>query len=456
MSYTFIQILHYNNLLEWDVKRYIQEDIVTSYELKPLSSLLQREKKVVYVEENQDYKQVKIRLYGKGICLRGTKKGKQIKTKKQYVIRQGQLLCSRIDARHGAFGIVPQELDGAIVTGSFTAFKIDEKVIDPLYLTLVCTSTFFMAICGQKSSGTTERAFLNHDALLGIKIPIPPLAYQREIVTDYYDKIRKANELEMTIMNLEERVKALLASSLGIDLLPKRDKKAKKLLQFFDCTSLVNGWGIYHLAFELTSSYYPMYAIRDLCRVGRGNTPTRSVKEYYENGDIAWFKSGELTHDMLYSSEEQITEIGLRNRCIKLYPRNSLVIAIYGDTIGKTGKLGVVGTTNQACAILFDYDKRILVDFLWFYLQSQTDNLKKMAYGSTQANLNLNMIRDYLIPLPPLDKQKEIVDAIKQIKFEIEVTKKEAAYYREIAKKHFEQSLVGEFALNTKLMTGVI
>ena len=168
-------------------------------------------------------------------------------------------------------------------------------------------------------------------------------------------------------------------------------------------------------------------------------------REFYENGTIPWIKTGELNDNILNETEEKITDEALKNSSAKLYEKGSLVIAMYGATIGKTAKLGVKASTNQACAVLFDFDlEKINPDYLWEFLQTQTENLKKLAYGSAQPNLNAGIISNYEVPLPPLSKQKEIIDFIKIKKLDLKFLSEKSIQSRNNAVMDFEQEIFGK------------
>ena len=116
----------------------------------------------------------------------------------------------------------------------------------------------------------------------------------------------------------------------------------------------------------------------------------------------------------MIDTEEKITQKGLENSSAKLYAKGSIIIAMYGATIGQTTKLGIDATTNQACAVLFDFNEISSNDFVWFFLRTQTENLKKLAYGSAQPNLNARIISEYQIPIPNLETQQSIIAQVSE------------------------------------------
>lgn len=129
-----------------------------------------------------EYKQITVRLWGKGLVLRGVKPGSEIAAEKQIKVSAGQFLMSRIDARHGAFGIIPNELDGALVSGDFPAFQIDDTVILPHFFEWITRTEAFVDLCRRASEGSTNRVRLKEDKFLRMQIPVPDLEIQNSIL----------------------------------------------------------------------------------------------------------------------------------------------------------------------------------------------------------------------------------------------------------------------------------
>lgn len=128
------------------------------------------------------YKQVTAKLWGKGLTLRGEVTGAEIAASHQNRVREGQFVISKIDARHGAFGVVPPDLDGAVVSNDFPIFDVrpDRALTD--YVAWVSRTDWFVALCKQASEGSTNRVRLKEARFLAQLIPLPPLSEQRRIV----------------------------------------------------------------------------------------------------------------------------------------------------------------------------------------------------------------------------------------------------------------------------------
>lgn len=146
---------------------------------------------------------------------------------------------------------------------------------------------------------------------------------------------------------------------------------------------------------------------------GSGGTPSRKHEEYY-NGDILWIKTGELNNGWIYDTEEKITDKGLKKSSAKLFPPYSVLIAMYGATIGKVAILGVPATTNQACACAV-CNQSLLYMYLFYYCISQKNVFIEKGKGGAQPNISQIILKQHPIPLPPLSEQQRIVERIEEL-----------------------------------------
>lgn len=164
--------------------------------------------------------------------------------------------------------------------------------------------------------------------------------------------------------------------------------------------------------------------MQEIAQWGSGGTPSRKVSEYY-NGDISWVKTGELNDDYIFETEEHITQEAISHSSAKIYPTDTVVIAMYGATIGKVGILGIPAATNQACACAIvkpstDYK------YLFYYAQSQKDDFIKKGKGGAQPNISQEIIKFHKFPLPPLAEQQRIVDRIESLFAKLDEAKEKA------------------------------
>src|SRR5215211_1120587 len=176
-----------------------------------LSDVLKRVKSELAIDDSVTYKQVTVRLWNKGVILRGEQEGSEIKTKRQFYVKTGQLLMSRIDVRNGAIGLVPKGLDGAIVSNDFWLYDFDENQIYPEFLALYVKTPGFIEDANRTSSGTTKRIRAEETAFLNINIPLPPLMEQRRIVVHIESLAARVNEAQRLREETEIEASVLLS-----------------------------------------------------------------------------------------------------------------------------------------------------------------------------------------------------------------------------------------------------
>lgn len=169
---------------------------------------------------------------------------------------------------------------------------------------------------------------------------------------------------------------------------------------------------------------YSLVKLKNISKIISGGTPSRSNSQYWNDGTINWVKTTELKNTYIDVVEEKITENGLKNSSAKIVPKDTILLAMYGQgkTRGMTGYLNVEASTNQACACIICSDI-VNKKYIWNYLIMSYDKLRNMAKGGNQPNLNLNMIQNFEILLPPIELQNKFAKIVEQIdkqKFEFE------------------------------------
>lgn len=149
--------------------------------------------------------------------------------------------------------------------------------------------------------------------------------------------------------------------------------------------------------------------LQDLGRWSSGGTPSRSNPAFYGPG-IPWVKTGDLRDRYVADVPESITEAGLANSAAKIFPAGTLLIAMYGATIGRTGVLLGPAATNQAAAALVaDGATREVIPYVWWYLRSQLSALREAGQGGAQPNISQEILKGIPIAVPPLAEQRRIV-----------------------------------------------
>ncbi|ECL3792446.1 restriction endonuclease subunit S, partial [Campylobacter coli] len=279
---------------------------------------------------------------------------------------------------------------------SLGLLKPKVKIISD-YLVYFLNSYFIEGwINDNKVGGGTHTAKLNLNILEKCPIALPPLKEQERIVGILDENFAKIDEnikiLEQDLLNLDELMQSALQKAFN----PLKDNAKENY-------KLPQGW--------------EWKSLGEIANTSSGGTPSRNKKEYWENGNIKWLKSGELNDGYIDFIEENITEEAIKNSSAKIFQKGTLLIAMYGATAGKLGILNLDSTTNQAICAFLHKDKNIkfLEKFLFYFLFFLRDKIIKDSFGGAQPNINQTYIKNLQIPLPPIKEQEQIASHLDEL-----------------------------------------
>lgn len=198
----------------------------------------------------------------------------------------------------------------------------------------------------------------------------------------------------------------------------------------------------------------------EVCKTTSGGTPSRKNKNYY-SGTIPWVKSGELDRGIIFDTEEKITEEAIKNSSAKIFPKGTLLIALYGATIGKLAFLGVDATTNQAVCGIYE-NENIISKYLYYFLLFNKPKLVQQGVGGAQPNISQTILKDLDLPIPPLETQHAIVSKIEELFSELDkgiaelkTAQQQLKTYRQsVLKSAFEGKLTNENVKHGELPDG--
>lgn len=222
-----------------------------------------------------------------------------------------------------------------------------------------------------------------------------------------YFRDYKSEEFNLVPVDYQEEIVDTLGKIEAI--VAARQRQLQKLDELVKARFIELFGGIHN------SNKYPYKPIQELTDVISGGTPNRDVNEYWECGTIPWVKTTELQNNLIKEVDEYITEKGLNSSSAKLVPPGTVLIAMYGQgkTRGMTAYLNIEACTNQACACILPSDQ-INQTFLWKFLILSYDNLRGMAKGGNQPNLNGTIIKNYPILYPPIELQEQFAAFVEQ------------------------------------------
>ncbi|EAL3842527.1 restriction endonuclease subunit S [Campylobacter upsaliensis] len=317
-------------------------------------------------------------------------------------------------------------------------FRIEREAY-PMYLNYLLSSLsykrYFMSVC----SGFT-RINLRQEHFLDIPLILPPLQEQKEIAEFLDKKCEKIqnyiNKKQKLITLLQEKKQALINEVVTKGLNPN--------IEFKNSGIAYLGLIPHHWEVARSGLIYK--------NISSGTTPQSDNDEYYKNGNIFWINSGDLNDSVLTNSKNKITQKAMMAySALKISPKGSLIIAMYGATIGKVSILGIDACTNQACCVLCE-SKYLNTRFVFYYFIAKRQDLISMAYGGGQPNISQDIIKNFKIPLPPLQEQKQIANFLdekcEKINSVIEKTKKQIELIKEYKNTLINEAVCGRIRLN--------
>lgn len=197
----YTKTLHKSQLNNWSVTSFFNQTVKynSDYPQVALKNVLMFSESSVVIEDDILYTRITVKLFNKGIVRRDQAYGREIGTKKQNKVHTGQFVVSKIDGKSGAFGIVPETLDGSVVTHDFMVFDMKKEIIDPLYLELVMNNNGFLSQFKEKSSGSTGRKRLSKETFLNTKIALPSLEEQQSMLRQIASIIEERENLKQVL-----------------------------------------------------------------------------------------------------------------------------------------------------------------------------------------------------------------------------------------------------------------
>ena len=409
------------------------------YRVLKISQLLVKNNESIIIEDEKLYKRVTVKINANGVVLRDEEYGKNIGTKRQFIAKEGQMIVSKIDARNGAFGLIPSELDGAIVTNDFPLFDINHHLVNKNYLILLAKTNLFVDFAKSCSSGTTNRQRMDIDKFLTLEIPLPSISEQETIVKKYYDKITQATTYEQQAETLEKNIESYLFESLGIEELDKRKKIGLNIIE----SKRMERWDIPFLMGESSlKSKYSIHRMGEyIVEIATGTTPPTSRKEYFR-GDINFYTPSDINNKILLNADRKVSLLAVKDKKVRVFKKNTLLFVGIGSTVGKVGIIGNEFATSNQQITGFNVDENMLLtEYVYYYFTYFKNVTTKEQTKATLPIVNQEKIMNILIPIPPKETQRAIINQIDTYKNEIKILRERAALLKQQAEQEFEQTI---------------
>lgn len=399
-----------------------------------VGDFLIRVKDLIPIEKDKEYNLVTIKLYHKGVQLRKRELGSNISAGRMSRVKTGQFILSGIDARNGAFGIIPPELDGAVVTNDFWHFDIDDRIVSKEYFFWLTSTPYFDDICNKASDGTTNRIRLQADRFYTQELFIPDIGNQHEVVEELkkqgnkIDSLKKELSYQLTLLsNLNQ---AILQEAVQGKLVPqdKKDEPASVLLKRIKAEKMNSSDPLgrrkkekplppikpEEIPFEIPENWV-------WCRLGE-------IIEYTENLDIQKHLSPDTiinyvdidaidNQNFVIREAKQKTVSELSTRARRILKPNYIVYStvrpyLKNIAIVEDEKDNYIGSTGFNVFKTLDVELK----YAFYYLLTPyvNNSFKDLMVGFNSPSITNDQFEKNLFPLPPLSEQKRIVAEIEK------------------------------------------
>lgn len=393
-----------------------------------LGDFLIRSKKPIDIEDDLQYKRVTIRTRHQGISVRDFAMGSNIGTKKQFILKGGQFVLSKIDAMYGAFGIAPDEVDGAIITGNFWAYDYDKTLVSIEWLNHFTNSPDFYELCRRASKGITHRKYLDEKFFLSYEVNLPTIEEQRSLVFSI-DNIRNRiesleSESKFQLTQLENLNQAILQEAVQGKLVKQDpdDEPASELLKRIKAEKAKLGKKEKPLPpikpeeipFEIPESW-AWCRLGEICfkiTDGFHNTPPK-LTEGFPYIAATHVKSDKID----WNSCHYVSEKFHRELYLKAKPKKGEILVVnIGAGCGTPAIIDVDFEFSFKNTAILKFDQSDICNkyIFYYFILKRDDFYKDHTKGGLQPFLSLKILNEIIVPLPPLSEQKSIVAEIEK------------------------------------------
>jgi type I restriction enzyme S subunit len=278
-----------------------------------------------------------------------------------------------------------------------------------------------------------SRGYNRHfKALKEREIPIPSLPEQKAIAQTLATVQRAIEAQEQIIQTTKELKKALMQKLFSEGLRGEPQKETE---------------------IGLVPESWEVCTIGDVATIQSGGTPSRENPENWNGGTIPWVKTGEIDYSMITDTEEKITPLGLANSSARIFPKGTLLMAMYGQGItrGRVALLGIEAATNQACAAIIPLDPdKTLTHFLYYFFEFSYERLRQLGHGANQKNMSATLIRSFSLSLPSPREQQRIAESLHAIDLKLSLHSTKQAQLLALLRSLLHHLMKGDITINAE------
>ncbi|MBO7598298.1 MAG: restriction endonuclease subunit S [Bacteroidales bacterium] len=452
-NHKILSFVKYKTIDNWSVSHIVGNKMWFNdlYPMVSIGDIIEKATNTIEIQDEAQYKQVTLKTNGGGAVLRDVKYGREIGTKKQYVVSEGQFIMSKIDARNGAFGVITKELDGAIVTADFPVFNVNTEIVLPQYLFLLSSSKRFAQFAQSCSRGTTNRQRIDVGLFLSQQIPLPPLSEQHRLFNEFEANMQQATDNERRAAEIERDIEKYLLDELGI-LKPNASVNNKQdgfnFMRFVSFKNIDRWDTTYFMQsnkFETKFDYTTLGKCLDCFMTEQNGKSLRA--ETFKSPDNSFSYIGmeniEKQTGVLQNFHNVIGK-DIKSQTVRV-PKGFF---LYGKLRPYLNKYWYNETdvNNIVCSsefFVFSIKDSINPYYFKYYISSSAvqKQIEKLFQGARMPRINEQTFKSIKIPLAPIEVQNEIANHISNQEIKIKQLKQMASDLRATAMTAFENQI---------------
>ncbi len=433
----------------WDVKTTSQPLWRSAYDLVALRTLLYARREIPDLLPNHGGWSP-ITIHFDGSIVPRTVKGNVSFKGKVFAAYPGDLVFSKIDARNGAIGLMPNDIPCGVVTSEYPVYQIDTQTIEPEYLALLLRTIEFRRLVNNLVSGTSGRKRVQPDQFVQLEIPLPDRAIQQTLVSDYKQTIIEANALEMRASEIETEAKREFEIQLGITLAELGIRPSAFIIWFSQAERwTVESNQLIHMGHQTSPlSSYPIVLLKDIAEVVYGlqispaRRPSLNAVPYLRVANVQRGRLDLSVVKQMEVSRQEAEKYALQFGDILLCEGNSAELVGRGAIW--QGEIEVCLHQNHVLRVRLNQELA-LPEFILHYINSsagQSYFRSKAKRTTNLASINSREVANMPVPLPPLDIQQALLSKFRNTQAEVGQLRTRASALRELAPRNFENALI--------------